>query len=282
MALLIDLRRARRALFNDRYGSERLYIARARRSNLLCQRSKGIAGVARRSSAPIDDRGVAEFPRVRSDAGEAARCSAASAAARRHYVYLRRTVRSSTGHGTSLPAEWEAQARCRTTEFEDRIATLRDTTCCRATWRATPSRHLASPAGLDTRMIMACLPDATDPSLLYVLPASRGRPRPDSAQRWPHLRPRAPPPAHRRGFLSRLRSLSSTTVFGTDGCAGALRHTRSYLTALARQLCAGPLDRQFRQRSAPRLSTFKLLASTACSSRRSRHVDAPGAIDAER
>jgi asparagine synthase (glutamine-hydrolysing) len=136
-----------------------------------------------------------------------------------------------------------------------------------ATFRRILPAYLTSPSqigisitgGLDTRLIMACLPAGRVPSISYTYAGEVGETldcrigaRVASVRGLPHCVLRI---GH--DFLRDYRSHVDRTVYLTDGAAGALQAHEIYFSTLARQLAPIRLTGNFGSEVLRGMSTFK-------------------------
>src|SRR5206468_813556 len=113
--------------------------------------------------------------------------------------------------------------------------------------------------GLDTRMIMACLPDLPKPPICYTFAGLHGETldarvaaRVASECGLEHRLLRIGP-----DFLSEYGNYVDRTVYVTDGCAGAVGAHEIYLNAQARRLAPLRLTGNFGSEVLRSMSTFK-------------------------
>ncbi len=256
--LLIDPNRKRALLFNDRYGSERIYYCEARGSTFFASEAKALLSVLPDLRA-FDDQGVAEFL---------------------HYGCtldgrtLFRNVRVLPGgtlwtfDRTALgvrnlyftPAGWESLPTLTPRDFDSKL---------QETFRRVLPRYFQSDAnvgisltgGLDTRMIMACLQDADVMPVCYTFGGLTGE---TEDCRLAALVARQCGLEHHAlcidsDFLSNYGRYVDRTVFVTDGAAGALGAHEIYFTALAKQLSPIRLTGNFGSEVLRGVSTLKPL-----------------------
>ncbi len=254
--LLIDPRRRLALLFNDRYGSERLYVAEKDGVVYFASEAKALLRVLPELRA-FDDTGLAQFLTYGSTldghtlfrgvrllpGGSLWRFGAGAPPQRTRYF---------------TPASWENQAPLPDAEFEARFA---------ATFRQVLPGYLPARApvgisltgGLDTRMIMACLPRPPGVALAYTYAAVSGATLDLSIAARVAAQRGLPHQALRMGadFLADYGRHVDRTAFVTDGCAGALGAHEIYLSEQARQLAPVRLTGNFGSEVLRSMSTFK-------------------------
>ena len=254
--LLVD-RAARRAfLFNDRFGSERLYHVERDGEFYFASEAKALLAILP-ELRDFDDRGVSDFLRFGSvlhgrtlfrDITQLPGASLCSIDAG-PVVHKRRYF---------LPTEWEAQPQLDAKDFDAEFS---------AVFRGALGSYLTSDTGpgisitggLDTRMIMACAGAALPNAACYTfaglsgdtLDARLGE-RVASACGLPHQSLRIGP-----DFLANFGRHVDETVYVTDGCAGVLGAHEIYFNALARQIAPTRITGNFGSEVLRSMSTFK-------------------------
>jgi asparagine synthase (glutamine-hydrolysing) len=253
--LLIDRRRRRAMLFNDRYGMERVYVHEDEHGTYFASEAKALLRVLS-ATRSFDDEGVAQFLTfgcvldggtlfrgIRSLEGGSLWTFEGGPARKRRYF---------------TPEEWERQPVLSAEDFQSEFE--------RTFKRALP-RYLGGDSrigisltgGLDTRMIMACLPALAPPPISYTFAGLGGHPldariagRVASECGLEHHLLRIG-----RDFLSEYGSYVDRTVYVTDGCAGAVAAHEIYLNAQARRLAPRRLTGNFGSEVLRSMSTFK-------------------------
>ena len=255
--LLIDRTRGRAVLFNDRFGSEPLYVFEKEGETYFASEAKALLAVLP-ELREFDDTGVAQFLAFGSTLGEhtlfrglrrlpgGSRCCFARGSPPQRERYF-------------TPAEWERLPTLPAPEFEARFAsTFRD--LLPSYLRDEQPVALSLTGGLDTRMIVACSPPALIPALAYTYAAEGSDNLLDLriAQRIAALRG-IPHYALRIGaeFVSEFGIQLDRTVRTTDGCAGVLGAHEIYLSEQARQLAPVRLTGNFGSEVLRSMSTFK-------------------------
>lgn len=255
--LLLDRARGRALLFNDRYGSERLYAFEKEGATYFASEAKALLAVLPELRA-FDQTGIAQFLAFGSTIGG-------------HTLFsglklmpggsLWRFVPDMPVQRTRyfVPDEWESLPPLSEAEFEGRFA---DVFCgvLPAYLRADRPVGLSLTGGLDTRMIVACLPPGLAPTAAYTYAAEGGDALLDLkiARRVASIRD-MPHRALRVGaeFLDGFAQQLDRTVYITDGCAGVLGAHELYLSEQARQVAPVRLTGNFGSEVLRSMSTFK-------------------------
>ena len=253
--LLIDKRKSKAFLFNDRYGVERLYWHETEDATYFASEAKGLLRILPELRA-FDKEGVAQFltygctlewrtlfrgiqllPGASVWSFERGRCQ------KRKYL---------------SPDTWEAQPTLSVENFESEF---------QETFKRILPRYFESGSkigisltgGLDTRMIMACRPKAAEQAVCYTFSGENGQTLDD------RLAKRVAETcglAHRilrigQDFFSNFASNAERTVYITDGCLGILGSHEIYLNNQARQLAPVRLTGNYGSEILRRVSTFK-------------------------
>jgi len=242
--LLLDRSSRQCLLFNDRFGVERLYVHEADDVTLFASEAKALLRV-KADLRVLEPGSVAEFLKFGSvsenrtlfrgvrlvPGGSAWSFQAAGAATKQAYF---------------APAEWESQPALSEAQYREALtATMRSVVP--AYVRSEQPVGISITGGVDTRMIMACLPpDAPRPSC-YTFSG------PDGAtldQRIGRKVTEACGLEHRSirikaDWLAKFGEYVDRTVWITDGCAGATLAHEIYLTARARQIAPVRLTGNF-------------------------------------
>ena len=255
--LLIDRRQQRALLFNDRYGVERIYVHEAGDAVYFASEAKALLRVVPALRA-FDDEGVAQFlafgctlegrtlfrgVRVL-DGGSCWSFQRNECRKRRYFV----------------PQQWESQSVLQEAAFEAEF----EETFARILPRyvgTEPGLGISLTGGLDTRMIMACLPDRDSKPVCYTFSGLTERTlderlaaRIAAARGLDHHILRIQP-----HFLSQYGTYVDHTVLTTDGCSGATGAHEIHLNALARALAPVRLTGNFGSEVLRSMSTFKPL-----------------------
>ena len=255
--LLVDRTSGHALLFNDRFGSERLYAFETEGVTYFASEAKALLAVLPELRA-FDDTGVAQFLAYGSTVGG-------------HTLFrgLRLIPGGSLWHRAPraplqrtryfTPAQWEALAPLSEAEFESRF----DESFIGLLPHYLQSDQplgLSLTGGLDTRMILACLPRDHTPTLTYTYAAEGSDALLDLkiAQRVAAMRG-LPHHVLRVGkhFLDDFGQQLDRTVFVTDGCAGVLGAHELHLSEQARRLAPVRLTGNFGSEVLRSMSTFK-------------------------
>jgi asparagine synthase (glutamine-hydrolysing) len=252
--LLIDRRRSRALLFNDRYGAERIYVHEASEDIYFASEAKALLAVVPELRA-FDDEGVAHFLTygctldwrtifrgVRLLEGGSLWCLQEGELRQTRYF---------------VPEQWEREPALTAGAFEAEF---------KETFRRILPRYVGQgdtgislTGGLDTRMILACLPAVPRAPVCYTFSGltedtldQRLAARAAAACQLQHHVLRIGP-----DFLSQYGRHVDRTVYVTDGSCGATGAHEVYLNARARQLAAVRLTGNFGSEVLRSMSTFK-------------------------
>lgn len=254
--LLIDQRRKRALLFNDRYSIERIYCYEKDGTTFFASEAKALLRVVPELRA-FDDEGVAQFL--------AFGCTLNERTLFRNVQLLpggSLWIFNGDAHGRKAryfrPEEWELQPVLSEKTFElEFMETFR---------RILPQYiSLSSPigisltGGLDTRMIMACLPESVIKPICYTF---SGLTEKTLDMRLAARVAQVCGLEHHvirigTDFLANYGYYVDRTVFITDGCAGALGAHEIYLNTQARALSKIRLTGNFGSEILRSMSTFK-------------------------
>jgi asparagine synthase (glutamine-hydrolysing) len=254
--LLVDTRQRRALLFNDRYGSERLFIHEKQGVVYFASEAKALLRALPELCA-FDEAGVADFLTFGST------LEGRSLFKGVQMMPGASVWRFTPGHEPArsryfLPREWEEQAPLGDDEFEARFI--------EAFSRILPG-YLASEralgisltGGLDTRMIMACLPSGAAAPPCYTYAATTGDTldvriarRVAAMSGLAHHALRVP-----STFTAEYGSHVDRTVYVTDGSAGALGAHELLLSQQAHALAPVRLTGNFGSEVLRSMSTFK-------------------------
>jgi asparagine synthase (glutamine-hydrolysing) len=256
--LLVDRRQGKGFLFNDRYGIERLYIHESNRETYFASEAKTLLAVLPELRA-FDDAGVAQYLAYGCTRGErtlfrgisllpaGSKWRVASGEVRTKARYFR-------------PDEWQAQEPLTDGEFMAEFS---------ATFQRILPRYseheesvgIALTGGLDTRMVMACLPETETRHPCYTFVGETGLTldarlaiKIADVKGLKHHVLRIEP-----DFLRDFGSYLDRTITATDGCAGATASHEIYLNARARELSPIRLTGNFGSEIFRSVSTFKPL-----------------------
>lgn len=256
--LLVDGRRKLAFLFNDRYGSERLYVHEHDGCVYFATQAKALLAVLPLLRA-FDEGGVADFLTFGSvlqgrtlfnglhllPGGSVWRFAPGEPTRRERYF---------------TPSQWESLEAYDAERFEQAlIETFRKVLPAYARPLAGHPVGISLTAGLDTRMIMAGLPDGAPPPVTYTYAAQRGETfdvriarKVAGIRGLSHASLRLPP-----SFIDTMGQHVDRTVHITDGCAGLLGTHELPLSEQARELSPIRLTGNFGSEVLRSMSTFK-------------------------
>jgi asparagine synthase (glutamine-hydrolysing) len=259
--LLIDRRRRRALLFNDRYGAERIYVHETNEGTYFASEAKALLQVLPELRA-LDDVGVTQFLTYG--------CTLEWRTIFRGVRLLEGGSLWSLENGELrktryfVPEQWEGAPALTASAFEAEF---------NETFRRVLPRYVGQGAdtgisltgGLDTRMIVACLPAVPRAPVCYTFSGltedtldQRLAARVAAACHLQHHVLRIGP-----DFLSEYGRHVDRTVYVTDGCCGATGAHEVYLNAQARQLAPVRLTGNFGSEVLRSMSTFKPLPLAA-------------------
>ncbi|MGR9107679.1 MAG: asparagine synthase-related protein [Gammaproteobacteria bacterium] len=256
--LLVDRKKKRVLLFNDRYGIERIYFYQKDHTCFFASEVKSLLRIIPEVRA-FDDEGVAEF------------CAFGCTLGRKTVF---RNIQILPG-GSSwifearnqcrkqryfLPETWESQPPLTEKAFEDEFIATFSRVLPRYFSSDTPI-GISLTGGLDTRLIMAGIPQGIPRPVCYTFGGSEG----ETADT--KLASRI---AKTCGFEHHILRIGSDflpnfgqyldrTVFISDGCAGAMTAHEIYLNSKSRELSRVRLTGNFGSEILRRMSTFKPL-----------------------
>jgi asparagine synthase (glutamine-hydrolysing) len=254
--LLFDRRRRKVLLFNDRFGLERLYYCEKNETVIFASEAKALLRVLPETRA-LDDEAVMQFL--------AYGCTMRERSLFRNVRVLPGASLWSITDGCIasrtryfLPEQWECQPALGETTFQSEFEEV---------FRNALPAYLASASrtgvsvtgGLDTRMIMACLPGSGQRPVCYTFAGMQGDTLDVRLGRQvahacglQHYTLRIG-----RDFLTDFGQWVDRTVNVTDGCAGAVAAHEIYLTALARRLAPVRVTGNYGSEILRGVSTFK-------------------------
>ena len=255
--LLIDRERRHALLFNDRFGSERLYTCEHEDALYFASEAKALLAVLP-SLRAFDDRGVAQylafgstlhgqtlFRGVQLVPGASRWRFAAGAPLQRESYFT--------------PSQWEVLPTLSEDEFAGRLSDLFGGVV-RDHLIGAQAVGLSLTGGLDTRMIAACLPRDTRPALAYTYAAEGGDRLLDlTIARRVAASCGIPHQALRIGadFVDRFAQHLDRTVWISDGTAGVLGAHELPLTEQASALAPVRLTGNFGSEVLRSMTTFK-------------------------
>jgi asparagine synthase (glutamine-hydrolysing) len=253
--ILIDRRRSRVLLFNDRYAVERLYVHETEHGTYFASEAKALLRVLSATRA-LDDASVAQFL--------AYGCVLDSKT-------LFRNVRMLEGGSLWIiedgscqkrryftPAQWESQPALSVDDFQSEFQRC-FTKAIPRYFSGTHRIGVSLTGGLDTRMIMACLPVLPTPPLCYTFVGLKGQTldariatRIASECGLEHQLLRIG-----KDFLADFDGYVDRTVYVTDGCNGPVGAHEIYLNAQARGLAPLRVTGNFGSEVLRAMSTLK-------------------------
>ena len=253
--LLIDKRRNRAFLFNDRYGLERLYLCETRNNLYFASEAKALLRILPELRS-FDEEGVTQFL--------AYGCTL-------EWQTLFRGVKLLPGgslwalEGGNIrkgryfsSANWESLQPLTEQAFESKFKETFKRILPRHC-EAAPRVGISLTGGLDTRMIMACLPEAGTKPVSYTFTGenptildSRLAGRVAEVCGLEHRNLQIGP-----DFFSNFAAIADQTVYQTDGCFGVTGAHEIYFHRKARQLAPTRLTGNFGSEILRGMSTFK-------------------------
>jgi asparagine synthase (glutamine-hydrolysing) len=275
--LLIDERQRKVHLFNDRYGSEKLYCHQAKDAVYFASEAKGLLRVLPETRA-FDEQGVGEFLTYG--------CTLEGRTLFRGIQRLPGASLWSFDCGQRRkrryfsPTVWEAQPPLLGKTFEARFQET-FTKILPRYFKAHTRIGISLTGGLDTRMIMACQPHADEKPVCYTFSGEKGLTLDDrlaariaQACGLEHTLLRI-----RSDFFSDFSDYADRTVYLTDGCFGVTGAHEIYLNRQARELALVRLTGNYGNEVLRGASTFKPihLSSSLFNPEFSRSFDAAAA-----
>jgi len=255
--LLIDQRHGKAFLFNDRYGSERIYWHQSSDAVYFASEAKALLRIFPKLRA-FDDQGVAQFLTFGCALGERTLFRGIQVVPGASLWSFENGQRQKRKYFS--PETWEAQPPLSAEAFQSAF---------QETFKRILPRYLESDSGigvsltggLDTRMIMACLPDTDEKPPCYTFSGKDGETLDD---RVAARVARVCGLEHRllrigSDFFSDFGSHVDRTVYVTDGCFGAVGAHEVYLNKQARHLAPVRLTGNYGSEVLRGISTFKPL-----------------------
>ncbi|HEX9047001.1 MAG TPA: asparagine synthase-related protein [Verrucomicrobiae bacterium] len=255
--LLIDRRRGKVILFNDRYGLERIYWHETADTFYFASEAKALLRVLPELRA-FDREGAAQFLGLG--------CTIGARTLFQHVQLLPGGSRWCFQHGEIwrehyfTPADWECLPKLSEREYESQF---------HATFKKILPRYFAADSrlgvsltgGLDTRLVMACVPHEPRHETTYTFTGPEGETFDDrvahrvaSACGLEHRLLRLEP-----DFFADFAKHADRTVYVTDGCSGILGAHEIYFHRMARSLAAVRLTGNYGGEIFRGVSTFKPL-----------------------
>jgi asparagine synthase (glutamine-hydrolysing) len=253
--VLIDKRRNQAFLFNDRYGSERIYWYRTRDATYFASEVKAILRVVPETRA-FDARGIADFLSYectlegRTLFQGIQLLPGASVWSFKDGQYQKRKYFS--------PQTWESQPPLSEEEFESALEEIFKRVLPRY-FESQRKIGISLTGGLDSRMIMACLPEARESPVSYTFTGKEHETLDDRI---------AAQVANACGveyhllrlddnFFSDFASHADRTVYVTDGSFGVMGAHEIYFNRQARLLAPVRLTGVFGSEILRHVRTFK-------------------------
>jgi asparagine synthase (glutamine-hydrolysing) len=256
--LLVDRRQGTGFLFNDRYGIERLYVHESNGETYFASEAKALLAVLPELRA-FDEAGVAQYLAYGCTMGErtlfrgisllpgGSKWTVASGEVRIKARYFR-------------PEDWEAREPLTGEHFMAEFSETFQRILPRYS-EHKESVGIALTGGLDTRMVMACLPETETRHPCYTFVGEAGLTldarlaiQIADVKGLKHQVLRIKP-----DFLRDFGSYLDRTITATDGCAGAIASHEIYFNARARELSPIRLTGNFGSEIFRSVSTFKPL-----------------------
>lgn len=259
--LLIDKRQGRAFLFNDRYGMERVYYYESKEGFFFASEAKALLHILPELRA-FDEEGVLQYLTFG--------CTL-------EWKTLFRQVSLLPGgslwsfHGTArqkkhyfAPAMWGSYPPLAADAFETRFQET-FTRILPQYFESDLAIGISLTGGLDTRMIMACLPEGVGRLPCYTFGREQGEildtqiaARVASACRLPHHVLRLG-----RDFFTDFPAIADRTVYLTDGCLGVCGAHEIYLNGQAHTLAPVRMTGNFGSEILRGMSTFKPIGLSA-------------------
>jgi len=255
--LLVDKAQGKAVLFNDRYGVNRLYLTETAQGFSFANEAKALLRVLPQTRE-FDLQGVAQFFSFGFTAGTRTLFKGVQ-------TLLGGSAWFFNANGAQLrtyfsPAEWESQPALSTGEFTDELAAVMS----RVTPRSCAFDHaigISLTAGLDTRMVMACLPELRKTPVCYTYAGPRGESmdariaaQVAKACGFEHHLLRITP-----DFFTNFGQHVDRGVCATDGTFGPTGSHEVFLSEKARALSAARLTGNYGGEVLRGVSTFKPL-----------------------
>ena len=232
--VLLDPRRRRVLLFNDRYSSERLYVFEKSGVTYFASEAKALLRVLP-ELRQWDTEGVAQFLKYGSTHGgrtlfRGLHCLSGASV----WNFDRGTVRRGRYFE---PSQWEELEPLGTSDFEGQLCD-RFPRLLQKYLRSDADVGISITGGLDTRMIMSCLPPGGVDGACYTYVGLEGLTADAriGAQVARSCGMRHEVLRVQEEFLTDFANYVDRTVHLTDGCAGPLQAHEIHLSRLAAQL----------------------------------------------
>ncbi len=253
--LLIDKRRNRAFLFNDRYGVERIYLHETENATYFASEAKALLRILPELSS-FDQEGVAQFLNYG--------CTLDWQTLFRGVQILPGASLWSFENGKChkqkyfSPETWESQSILSNESFESEFQETFNRILPRY-FQSKSQIGISLTGGLDTRMIMACRPKTSGHPVCYTFSGERGQTldhllasKVAKACDLEHHILRIGP-----DFFSNFSSYSDETIYVTDGSFGLTGAHEIYLNSQARRLAPVRLTGNYGSEVLRGVSTFK-------------------------
>lgn len=253
--LLVDKRRNRALLFNDRYGLERIYWHETKEAFYFGSEAKALLQVIP-ALREFDWDGINQFLTLGCNLGEQTLFRGVQLApggslwefASGSY---KRTKYFEVG-------KWESQSTLSPEHFDCEFEQTFSRILPRY-FQGKSKTGVSLTAGLDSRMIMACLPSVAETPVAYTFSGTRSRTLDD------RLAARVAEACHihhqllriKPDFFANFRAHAEKTVYVTDGNFGILGAHEIYLSSQARNLAPVRVTGNFGSEVLRGISTFK-------------------------
>src|SRR5438094_5264666 len=256
--LLIDKRRNRTFLFNDRYGLERIYFCETKDATYFASEAKALLRILPELRA-FDEEGVAQFLTYGCTLGERTLFRGIQLLPGASVWSFERGRCQKRKYFS--PETWDGQLALTPEAFEFQFQeTFNRILPCY--FESESKIGMSLTGGFDTRMIMACRPKTGEDPVCYTFSGENSQTLDDRlakrvaetcglAHRFLRIGP---------DFFSDFASHVDRTVYATDGCFGVLGAHEIYLNKQARYLAPVRLTGNYGSEILRGVSTFKPLA----------------------
>ncbi len=255
--LLIDKRRNRAFLFNDRYGIERIYVYEAPDGVYFASEAKALLEIFPETRA-FDEKGVVQFLTFG--------CTLEWQTLFRGLQLLPGGSLWSLGQGPLrkdryfLPERWESQSPLPADTFETEFQ-AKFKNQLPLYFESSSRVGISLTGGLDTRMIMACRPESGSKPICYTFAGEKGE---TLDSRLAAKIAEVCGLSHEnlrigRDFFSNFATYADKTIRITDGCFGVVGSHEIYLNRKARALAPIRVTGNFGSEILRGMSTFKPL-----------------------
>jgi asparagine synthase (glutamine-hydrolysing) len=246
---------------NDQFGLERLYWGKRADVIYVSSEAKALLAVLPESRR-FDDEAVAQYARFGSVTNNRTLFRGLALVPGGTVA----CVREGSGWRpapTKAADDWERQEPLPQEAFDRQFEEALRTAVARC-FRAGPAAGVSITGGLDTRMIMACLPELRPGPPCYTFAGLAGEPEDARVGRTVATACRLPHHTLRvtTDFLERFGEYVDRTVRITDGCAGATGAHEIHLTAQARELAPVRVTGNFGSEILRGVSTLRPMIST--------------------